>query len=267
MPQVLSTLSTVTGSATGPLPTISEVDLAVQDVATAKLLGDRTLPYDQIQNNCERRAHVASAYLLGTHPKWLIGKVFVFGRLQPLPTLRKFGWGYHVAPIVAARGDDGKATLRVIDPAFNGTRALPLGDWLAKSEAGSKAYIANVYIESADVLYHGEAPATASFCDEVKSASIQLKDYSTHAGVGPRSREHLSIARVDREHNLVWFEHEGVRTDYFVFREDLGATLESASKSKRKVKITYARDVIEKSGFLGLFKSNFLLISEVAVEP
>jgi hypothetical protein len=253
--------TTRTGTGTDKLPTTIDVDAEVRELTQAKLLGDERLSYGQIQNNCERRAHIALAHILENHPTWLTGKVFVFGKLRPIAGLSKFGWGYHVSPYVVAT-KDGAPRIFVLDPAFNATNALAVRDWLSASSADSTAKVTGVFLDAGAVLFHGETPDNSGFCPSVTAAIGFLRAFDTGKGVPPRTK-HAVVHRIDEDHQHVWFDTPSGHSGYYPYREDLECRLKIAAASKSEIEITYSRVVNGTSGFLGFFKSNFLYVTDV----
>lgn len=240
------------------LPDVARVDEALGLIREEHLLDpDNHLRFGQVANDCERRAHVAAAYLLSAHPRWLVGKLFVSDDSHNLVGGSVVPWGYHVAPYVLSL-QDGQPVIRVLDGAVS-DRSLSPSEWTAL--IAERPGDATLTVRDVRALYLDDALAPAAqFCDSVDSARRELQ---SRRDCGERHREGLRVGGIDHARGRVWFR-EGAATDaphtgWFSYRSDLGDELDVALETQEAVTAEY--ELVEIHG------GNFLRLVGVATAP
>lgn len=237
-------------------PGTAEVDAMVGELATVPLVESaRPLRYEQAQNDCQHRAHVAASYVLERRKGWLVGKALIQGQLGMAHG--KTRWGWHIAPVVMA-SHGGEYVALVLDPAVDDTRGLRIVEWIAAIDRADSASPATLEIAPADRWQPREEPR--AYCDELVAAGDALRGFaanydSDRARARERTRVGVKVRRIEPTTQRVWFEGSA----WFHYPESLRGVLEGAKNRGQAITIRYRKVHIRKR------RIHYLHIHEVGV--
>lgn len=156
------------GSATNPLSQ-AQAEAVFQDMA-----GQRHIPFAYAIDGCYARAHEMARLMreqgIECQKVWNYGNLTVTG--TPVGDVQ---WGYHVAPIINVRGNDGKVQEMVIDPSMS-DKPVPTEEWRAKQSDPS-----SVLERSASDIYYrpqGAPEGEGARDDNYESTNETLATYT-----------------------------------------------------------------------------------------
>jgi hypothetical protein len=152
----------------GKIPTLRELQSFC-----ARMQSDPNIPHDYITDGCYARAHLFADKL--RDQGFNVEKLYVHGDLAARNDLCDVRWGYHVAPLIFARDDDGKVKPVVVDLSFD-ARPMAPADWIKKFDQGQP-----VELEVSHRRQYGP-PSTCGFTANKFKATVtqseeQLAEY------------------------------------------------------------------------------------------
>lgn len=243
-------------------PPVEDVNAAVNELYTARLLDGRPLTWAQILNDCEDRAVVAAAWLLRRESSrgWAVGKVFVRGSLATAGDL--IHWRYHVAPYVIAEGAGRNPEVLVIDPAFRPDEGIPLQDWIRLTLGRTPPDRVIVEFRSATAFHvtPNQLIDNMAIDEQQRTALHNLRVFrAAHPetdSVG--TRRCLRVDSLSDEPTRAWFidtHRNNERTNWYFANAQVAARLRAFKEERALISIEYQRVN------LGILRGHFLSIA------